>query len=223
MYYGKINNAVDPRVKQAMVMYGRYNVYASGNNTDMVLAVLDSIREIYAAVDHYADSWEMGVIENNRASVFLAKALSGDVKDEMNRHFFSLAAHHLNLSLDIYLKWDSLYGHLSEEGIKVLVRKDFLTDTLLTRKKNLDAIIQKRVTDFLTAQLEMPRRMSVCYTNLGIIRRHENLPEEAIDFYVKALELWDQNHVAKNNLNVLFGEPIEKQGVLQKLFPPDRN
>lgn len=223
VYYGKINKAVDPRVRQAQVMYGRYNVYASENNTDMVLAVLDSIKDVYASVDHYTESWEMGVVENNRASVFLTKALDGDVREDINQHYFSVAEHHLNLSLAIYNRWASLYGDLSEEEIKNLVETDFLSDPILAGNKNVHAIIRKRVQDFMTAQLEMPRRMSVCYTNLGIIRRHDNLLDEAIDCYVKALELWDHNHVAKNNLNILFGKPIEKQSILRKLFPPDRN
>jgi tetratricopeptide (TPR) repeat protein len=222
VHYGNINKAVDPRVREAHLMYGRYNVYASENNAEMVLALLDSIENIYLSVPHYKDSYEMGVVHNNRASVFLSRALSDSIAEEIKQHFFSLSEQHLNEGMSYYTRWIDQFGDLSDEEITNLVYEEFSADDSLRRNKNLDAIIRSRVKEILTAQLEMPRRMSVSYSNLGIIRRHENKPEEAIQYYIKALELWDQNHVAKNNMNILFGEPIEKQSVLRKLFPPDR-
>jgi tetratricopeptide (TPR) repeat protein len=222
VHYGNINKAVDPRVRQAHLMYGRYNVYASENKAEMVLALLDSIEDIYLSVPHYKDSYEMGVVHNNRASVFLSRALSDSHVEEIRQHYFSLAERHLNESLSYYTRWIDLFGDKSEEEITDFVYAEFSADSSLNENKNLDAIIRSRAKEIRTAQLEMPRRMSVSYSNLGIIRRHENKPEEAIHYYIKALELWDQNHVAKNNMNILFGEPIEKQSVLRKLFPPKR-
>lgn len=222
VYYGNINRAVDPRVRQAQVMYGRYNVYASENNAEMVLALLDSIEDIYLSVPHYKGSFEIGVVHNNRASVFLTMALSDSVVEEIRQFYFSLSEKHLNESLSFYTRWIDLFGDKSEEEITGFVHEEFSADGSLSKNKNLDAIIRRRVNEIITAQLEMPRRMSVSYTNLGIIRRHENKPEEALDYYIKALELWDQNHVAKNNINVLFGDPIEKQSFIRKLFPPER-
>ncbi len=222
VYYGNINKSVDPRVRQAHIMYGRYNVYASENNAEMVLALLDSIEDIYLSVPHYRDSYEMGVVYNNRASVFLSRALSDTLAEEIRQHFFSLSEQHLNEGMSYYTRWMNLFGDRSENEITEFVEEEFSADHSLSGNKNLDAIIRSRVKEIRTAQVEMPRRMSVSYTNLGIIRRHENKPEEAIQYYIKALELWDQNHVAKNNMNILFGEPIEKQSVLRKLFPPER-
>ena len=222
VYYGNINRAVDPRVREAHLMYGRYNVYASENNVEMVLALLDSIEDIYLSVPHYTDSYEMGVVYNNRATVFLTRALSDSGLEEIRQYYFSLSEKHLNKSMSYYTRWIDLFGDKSEEEITDYVHEEFSADGSLSQNKNLDAIIRSRVKEIRMAQLEMPRRMSVSYTNLGIIRRHENKPEEAIDYYIKALELWDQNHVAKNNMNILFGEPIEKQSVLRKLFPPKR-
>ncbi len=222
VYYGNINKAVDPRVRQAHVMYGRYNVYASENNAEMVLALLDSIEDIYLSVPHYTDSYEMGVVHNNRASVFLSRALSDSMVEEIRQHYFSLSEIHLNKSISYYTRWIDVFGDQSEEEITDRVHEEFSADGSLSKNKNLDAIIRSRVKEIRTAQLEMPRRMSVSYTNLGIIRRHDNKPEEAMHYYIKALELWDQNYIAKNNINVLFGEPIEKQSVLRKLFPPER-
>ena len=69
---------------------------------------------------------------------------------------------------------------------------------------------------------ETDRRLSVCYTNLGVIERTRGNYQEAIMNYEKALNLWDRNLEAENNLNRLLGRPIKKRNLLQKLFPPDR-
>jgi tetratricopeptide (TPR) repeat protein len=223
VYYGNINKAVDPRVRQAQVMYGRYNVYASENDYEKVLSLLDSIKEVYSSVPHYANSYELGVIQNNRASVFLTKALSDTTLDEIRQNYFALAEQHLLKSIDYYNGWMNDFGNLTEEEIHLYVDKEFRSDPVLLSHKNIDAMITKRVKDVLTAQIETPRRLSVSYSNLGIIKRHEDKVDEAVEYYTKALELWDENHAAKNNLNILFGKPIEKQGLLRKLFPPERN
>lgn len=222
VYYGNINNAVDPRVKQAQVMYGRYNVYASENDFEKVLALLDSIKEIYSAVPHYTNSYEIGVIQNNRASVFLTKALADTIPDEIRQHYFALAEQHLLKSIASYNRWINDFYNLNEEEIYAYVDREFKSDPILRNTDNIDAMIRKRVKDILTAKIETPRRQSVSYSNLGIIKRHENKLEEAVDYYTKAIELWDENHVAKNNLNIIFGKPVEKQSFLRKLFPPDR-
>lgn len=222
IYYGNINKAVDPRVRQAQVMYGRYNVYASENDYEKVLASLDSIKEVYSSVPHYANSYELGVIQNNRASVFLTKALSDTTLDVIRQNYFALAEQHLLKSIEFYNGWMNDFGNLNEGEIHSYVDKEFRSDPVLLSHKNIDAMIRKRVKDILIAQIETPRRFSVSYSNLGIIKRHENKVDEAVDYYTKALELWDENHAAKNNLNILFGKPVEKQGILRKLFPPER-
>lgn len=222
LYYGSINRSVDPRIKQAQIMYGRYNVFVSENDFDKVLNLLDSIKAIYAAIPHYANSYEMGVMENNRATVFLTIALSDTVLHEIRQNYFALAEHHLNKSIDYYNAWMSFYENKTEEEILVVVENEFAPDASLMHHANLDAIIKNRVGEIKTAQIETPRRLSVSYSNLGIIMRHENRLDEAIDYYTKALELWEDNMAAKNNLNIIFGKPLEKQSILRKLFPPDR-
>ena len=222
IYYGNINKSVDPRVRQAQVLYGRYNIYASNNDHEGILALLDSIENIYASIPHYRDSYEMGVVENNRASVFLTRALSDTDRDEIRQYSFALAGQHLLMSIEYYNGWLSIYGNQTEEETRAIVDREFSADKSLKDNKNLDAIIRKRVQYIMLARKETPRRLSVSYTNLGIIRRHENRVEEAYDYYNKALELWDENHAARNNLNILFGKPPEKRSVLRKLFPPEK-
>lgn len=223
IYYGNINKSVDPRVKQARFMYARYNTYAAGSDYEMVLSLLDSIEEVYASVSHYRNSYEMGVIHNNRASVFLTLALSDTARQEIRQSYFALAERHLMQGIDYYNGWMALYGNQSEEEIRAIIEEDFSSDSILISHDYLSAIIQNRVREIQTARIETPRRLSVSYTNLGIIRRHENQLEEAFEYYVKALELWEDNHAAKNNMNILFGQPPEKQSFFRKLFPPDRN
>ncbi len=223
IYYGNINKSVDPRVKQARLMYARYNTYAAGSDFEMILSLLDSIEEVYASVPHYRNSYEMGVIHNNRASILLTLALSDTARQEIRQSYFALAERHLMQGIDYYNGWMALYGNLSEEEIHAIIEKDFSSDSMLIRHDNLSAIIQNRVGELQTARIETLRRLSVSYTNLGIIRRHENQLEEAYEYYAKALELWEENHAAKNNMNILFGEPPEKQSFFRKLFPPDRN
>ncbi len=221
-YYGNINKSVDPRVRQAQIMYGRYNRYASTNDYDGVLALLDSIENIYSSIPHYRNSYEMGVIENNRASVFLTKALSDPIREEIRQHYFALAEQHLLKGIEYYTTWMDFMGNQTEEELNVFVEKEFTSDRLLNNNEKLDAIIRNRVKEIMSARIETPRRLSVSYTNLGIISRHANQVEEAYDYYVKALDLWSENHAAKNNINILFGKPPEKQSILRKLFPPER-
>jgi tetratricopeptide (TPR) repeat protein len=223
IYYGNLNSSEDPRVKLAQTMYGRYNRYVSENDSDKVLALLDSIENVYGGIPHYQQSFEIGVLHNNRASVFLTRALNAASQNQRKDHYFALAEKYIQMSIDNYRAWMDQYGELGEEQIKVIVQRAFGSDKQLMKNDQLDAIIRNRVDDMLLAKKEMPRRLSVSYTNLGIIRRHDNQPEEALKLYNKALKLWSENHAARNNANIILGKPLEKQSILRKLFPPDKN
>jgi tetratricopeptide (TPR) repeat protein len=220
VYYGNINRSVDPRVRQAQVMYGRYNLYAAGNDSEKVLALLDSIKNVYLSVAHYRNSYEMGVLENNRASVFLTQALSDTVIEARRQHYFSMAEQHLVQGIDLFTRWLDVFGQLTREEVAVIVSEDFYSDGSLENNEDLEPIIRNRVNAIMTAQVDTPRRLSVSFTNLGIIRRHENQIEQAYDYYSKALELWGENHAAKNNMNILFDRPVVNQSIIRKLFPP---
>lgn len=222
IHYGNVNNAVDPRIKEALIMYGRYNRFASENNTEMVVAILDSIRTIYLSVPHYMSSYELGVVENNLASVYLTLALSPAGIDERKQFLLSAAEEHLLSGIDYYSVWIGLFGNLTEAQISGIVEEEFGGDETLRASENLDAIIRKRIRDLLDAQKETPRRLSVSYSNMGIISRHREKAEEAVSYYEKALEMWPDNHTARNNLNIIFGLPAVKQSFIRRLFPPDR-
>lgn len=222
IYYGKINKAVDPRVKQARVMYGRYNFYASQGNEDAIISLLDSITGIYQALPHYQYSYEMGVIKNNRASIFLTKALKDSIPDEIRQLYFNRAEEYLLAGIGYYINWLDDIDNKSNQEIFQIVYDDFVSDAILVTHKNLNAIVRNRVNEILAAQTETPRRLSVSYTNLGIVMRHQNFIDEAVACYLQALELWEENLTAKNNLNILLGRPLEKRSFIEKMFPPKR-
>lgn len=222
IYYGNINRAVDPRIRDARVMYGRYNLYVAENDIEMAVAVLDSIRDIYLSVPHYRDSYEPGVLENNLASVYLTLALSATEEGDRRDFLLSEAGAHLVAGIDLYMSWMARYGSLTEDKIREIVVDDFIGDETVMSTNNSEAIIASRIRDILDAQKETPRRLSVSYSNMGIIMRHSGKVAEAVQYYEKALEIWPQNHVARNNLNIIFGLPPVKQGLLKRMFPPDR-
>lgn len=223
VYYSGINKGADPRVREARVLYGRYNVFAAANDQENVLVLLDSIYDIFWSVAHYQNSYEIGVVHNNRASVYLTRALSDTHIEEVRQYYFAMAESELHKGIDYYKHWSALFDALDEAGIEQVVYNDFMSDPVIFQDKRAEAYIRQRVKDILLARAEMPRRLSVSYTNLGIIRRHENRMEEAVDCYVKALALWEDNLAAKNNLNIIFGRPVERHSFLRRLFPPQRS
>ncbi len=222
VYYGRINSAVDPRIREARVMYGRYNSYTSENDAESVVLLLDSVRAIYNSIDHYRCSYEPGVLENNLASVYLTLALATKDMVERREFLFDSAEEHLSKGIEYYKSWLERFSDLTEEQVSTIIADEFKADAALRESKNLEAIIAKRIRDILDAQKETPRRLSVSYSNLGIIMRHRGDAEEAVAYYEKSLEIWPENHVARNNLNIIFGLPPVKQSFLRRMFPPDR-
>ena len=86
-------------------------------------------------------------------------------------------------------------------------------------KKKINKYINKRCQDIILAQRENPRRLSVSYTNLGIIQKHQNNIDGAMKSFNKALDLWDKNLSAENNINIIQGKPLKEQSILERIFP----
>ena len=125
-------------------------------------------------------------------------------------------------SILIYERWIDDYSADEEAELRRIVERDFLTGLDEFPAKEKQRFLSKRVKDIKEAQLETPRRLSVAYTNLGIIKRHQEKYTEAIEYYKNAIGLWDRNLTAENNLNKLLGRPVKKQNILQKIFPPEK-
>jgi len=233
VYYQNINESIDPRIVEARKLYEEYNAYAENNNFDAIFGLLDSVESIYSGIGHYQNSFEMGVTANNRAAVYLTLAMHQDSIElpenseyllEYSRDsLLGIAEHHLHTAISIYQNWRENYKDLSRKECKKVITSDFLNGLEGYSQDDQDKYLENRLAVFMDNQVEIDRRLSVSYTNLGVIYRLRDNYDEAIDAYAKAIDLWDRNLTAENNLNVLLGRPKKKQNFIQKLFPPDRD
>jgi len=225
-YYKRINTAKDPRVKEARLLYEKYNKYAVEGNYVNIFNLLDSVEHYYRQFDHYEESFEVGVLYNNRSAAFLTMALH-DIKPKNFQNYSKDTLLHLSklnvlTSIDLYEKWLTDFETLTEDEIKSKIEFTFLKGLDKFSESEQQKFLKNRIEEIMTAQLETQRRLSVSYTNLGIINRHENNYKEAIQNYQKAIEIWSENLTAENNLNILLGKPLKKRNIIQKLFPPDK-
>ena len=223
-YYSNINSSKDPRVKHARELYEKYNNYAVQNDFENVFALLDSVEFIYKSVDHFSESFEVGVLYNNRAAAYLTMAIYESKPEAFmllsKDSLLNLAQESVQTSITIYENWLVRYSDKNLKHIELILQNDYLIGLENYSKKEKENFIKSRIQEIETAQYETKRRLSVAYTNLGIIHRHFEQYENAINNYQKAIELWDQNLTAENNLNILLGKPLKKRNFIQKLFPP---
>lgn len=223
-YYGGVNRSVDPRIKGARELYEKYNEFTGLGQYDSILWLMDTIESVYSSVDHYRDSYETAVLYNNRAAVYLSvymqpgnEILIGDTAV-----FISKAENAVRKSLHMYREWFSKFEGLDEPAIRENIEQNFLNGMDQYSPDEKEQFLDKRVREIIEAQKENRRRLSVSYTNLGIIKRHQQKYDSAAICYLKAIDLWERNLTAENNLNILLHRPLKKQGLLQKLFPPEK-
>lgn len=221
-YYSNVNKSEDPRVVEVKYMYLRYNNHVESENFDQMLLVLDSIEHIYNQVDHYKQSYELGVALNNKAAIYLTLALH-HIQDSLEKvEYLEHAGNFASKSIEIYHLWFDAFDGLKTDEIKKKILPEFGSSMLKTDESRAEKVLAKRIKDIQEAQFENSRRLSVSYTNLGIVHRHYKQYELAAENYKKAIDLWEENLTARNNLNLLVGRPLEKQSIIKKLFPPDR-
>ena len=225
IYYKHVNNSIDPRILDARNLYENYNIYSQNSELDSVFHLLDTIEGIYNSTKHYNTSFETGVLYNNRAAAFLTMALYSEssLKDStVQDSLIKLSEVAAQKSIDIYNAWLLIYEGKSAEEVEGIIIADFYSGLELYNEQDKRKYLNKRIKEIIESQIETPRRLSVSYTNLGIIYRHKNLYEEAAQYYKKAIDLWDRNLTAENNLNLLLNRPIKKRSFIQKMFPPER-
>jgi len=221
-YYKFQRDSLDPRVKEVQAMYDRYNYFAVKANYDSVFSILDRIEEIYRAIPHYRYSYEVGVLYNNRTATYIAMALEQDKNSTAKDSLLNLGFIHAKTSINLYNSWQQKWQNLSEDEIRENLIPYFSQNDIVFRNQNISRFINKRVSQIMDSQIETPRRLSVVKTNLGIIYRHKGMLDEAVREYLIALELWPENLAAENNLNVIFGKPLEKRSLFRRIFPRDR-
>lgn len=220
-YYKYENRSVDPRVYEAHELYDNYNRLAENSQFDSVFILMDLIEDIYKNIDHYAESYEVGVLYNNRAATYIAQALN--CQDSLRKDsLLNLAEYNSLICIDIYSAWIDKFESLNDDEIKEAIIPDFDPQSSDFQNKNVNRYIKKRVKQIKDAQIETPRRLSVSYTNLGLVYRHKMNYDEAVKQYLTALELWPDNLAAENNLNILFDKPLKKRSVIRAIFPKDR-
>lgn len=220
-YYRNQNRSEDPRVVSAKNLYEQFQEISEMNDFDRLFILLDSIESIYSAIPHYRNSYEIGVLNNNRSAIYLTISLYQSTDSIEKDDGFKKSISFAEKSIEIYQKWMEKFGTLGEKEIRLELMNDF-PEGLHIDKPGIEKIVKKRIKEIQEAKYETKRRMSVSYTNLGIALRHKNKAEEAAECYEKALSYWDRNFSARNNLNILLDRPLEEQSFIDKMFPPDK-
>ncbi len=223
-YYRRENLSVDPRVVPARKLYEGYNALTRENDFAAVIRLLDSIDNIYSRYPHYHHSFETGVLENNRAAVYLTLGLSYDSLSSPFHHLdqdslISLGESAVRNSIHIYEKWMDEYSGKNAAEIREQAQRAFLVGLKYRTTEEKDRFLDGRVEEIQAAVQETPRRLSVSYTNLGIVYRYREDYQSAAACYQKAVDLWEDNLTAENNLNLLLGRPMKKRNFIQKMFP----
>lgn len=227
VHYERLAATEDPRVKEARTLLQAFDDTLEQGNYDASLALLEAADRIYRDTPGYRESFERGVVENNRATVHLLRAETAllaedEVPEQQLQESLETAADHARRAVEWYRRWLRDYGSLSPEDLRRRIAPTFDSAHPSLQDVDLEAVIDKRVEDVVLAQLETRRRLSVAYTNLGVIQRYRGRLDEARSLYEHALALWDRNYTAADNLNRLLDRPRERRPVLEQLFPPDR-
>ncbi|OFX80978.1 MAG: hypothetical protein A2X12_05350 [Bacteroidetes bacterium GWE2_29_8] len=223
-YYDHVNKSEDQRVISGRIKLDKFDNLMKARKYSEALPLIDTVYNIYDNALGYEGSFEFGLLFNNRASVFLSMTLYDSlISKEEKENLLKLAFENITKSISIYEQWIDSVGKLNKEEIQSFVASAFRKDKVNFEGKDIEAIIKKRVDDIIFAKMETPRRLSVSYTNLGIIQRHQYKQQEALISYEKAITLWKDNFTARSNFNVLMGKPPEDRSIIEKLFPPDRN
>ncbi len=217
-YYSYINSIEDPRVLHIKKMHLDYDNAVRKDDPSSALRILDTMFNEYGKIGHYRNSFERGVLLTDMAAVNLNIALYRTVDEDEKIKYLVISDSLLRSALYYYNNWKKNYSSLNYNDLKEKVTSDFND----INSDNKDKIVDKRISDIFLALKELDKRYSVIYTDLGIVMRHTLHQDSASVYYKKALELWEDNHVAKSNLNVLMGEKPLKRGVIEKLFPPER-
>lgn len=222
LYYRYENAAEDPRITETRIWLGRYDDLMQAGNYEEGLLLLDSIEQIYLRIPCYATSFEIGVLQNNRASVWITLGLYKTTDSTQRAEMLVLAEKAVREAIQSYQNWLQQVDSLSPAQIREMAVACFpVTDPAL-QGENVDRLINRRIENMELGITETKRRLSVAWSNLGIVQRHQYQQDSAVISYITALKLWKRNPTAKNNLNILLGKPAEDPSIIEQLFPPDR-
>jgi len=223
-YYRSINKSEDPRIRKARELLSEYEKVSGGVNSFNSFHLLDSAYRIFRSLPDYKTSFETGLIYNNKCSALLLMAIyDSSITEYEKNELLSLSLIYCDSSIANYTIWISDWDGLSPSAVEDRISQFMKKEDPLFKNSDFKKILQRRVRNICTAQIETPRRLSVCLTNKGTIYRHMMKPDSALLCYQEALSLWDENITAKSNLSVLMGGEPVKPTLIQSLFPPDKN
>lgn len=226
-YYEDSNSAEDPRIMPAKTLFLKYDKDLESEDYVQALSLLDTILDIYRNTPGYESSYEIGVLLNNKATVYLVE-LETDLLTEKNidqaamNKILKAAEDYTVEAIDIYEKWLADMGTLSKQQIKKRISPFFAPDDPSLAGMNREKVLEKRVKGIQDAQIETSRRISVSLTNLGMINRYLGELDKAQKNYERAISIWDRNYTAQDNLNILLNQPVKKRSMISRLFPPER-
>ena len=122
-YYDSINKAEDPRILPAKKLFLTYDKELESDEYVQALSLLDQMLAIYRSTPGYENSYEIGVLLNNKATVYLVE-LETEIlttenfdKDALAKPL-AVAADYTNQAIAIYENWMKEMGSLSEEQIR---------------------------------------------------------------------------------------------------------
>ncbi len=227
IHYRQLNNLEDARLAATTEFHKEYALSVEKNEYGSALTILDKWEALYKSVPGYDDSYEIGVLYNNRCSLYLIQfetdVLTSTAEDfTPPYHYLDEAEKYILISISTYEAWLEKYGSLSESALTGLVQQAFPESDPVLKEKNVKKVRAKRVADLKLAQIETSRRLSVSLTNLGVIKRYRNDLDTAKKLYERAISLWDKNYTAQDNLDILLGKKPQKRSMINKLFPPER-
>lgn len=223
-YYRSLNQSEDPRVSRARILMAEFDRQSGGPDSYTRFPLLDSAEVIYRSLPDYESSFEIGVIYNNKCSGLLVMAIYDTTAGSgVKTDLLELSIDYCDSSISVYNRWTREWGGLSDETTALRLEPYMRQDDPAFEGRSFKRIFRRRVKNIALARIETPRRISVSYTNKATAYRHLMMQDSALLCYERALSLWKDNRTARNNLSVLMGgEPI-KPGLIESLFPPDRN
>ncbi len=221
-YYRYDALSIDPRVVGANELYKGYNALAGSANYPQILILMDSMEGIYSKYPHYHESYELGIVYNNRAAAFLSMAILPQHTVETKDSLLNISEGNVLKSIELYNNWLLEWGSKNTIEIKESLKPYFCKEDSVFFGKNTGRFINKRAKEIKEAQKETFRRLSVSHTNIGMILRHRDDFDGAVKQYLKALEFWPDNLSAENNLNILLNKPLKKPNILRRIFPKER-
>jgi len=223
-YYRSVNRSEDPRIKRARDLLAKYDRISGDIKSIEAFPLLDTAFNVLKVLPDYKSSFETGVIYNNKCSGLLMMALYDTAISEHEKSvLLDLSMKYCDSSITVYRRWITEWESLSPLNIRKRLVNYMKEDEPAFKGNNFKKILSRRIKTIVTAQVETPRRLSVSFSNKGIIYRHLMLPDSALAYYQQALSLWKDNRSAVSNLSILMnGDPI-KPTLIESLFPPNKN